>query len=267
MFEFLRKKLKKVLRAAKGDPTPELETTLLEAGVSLEVVDRLITDVKEADDPKAALRQSLLNAMEPARIKVTEKPFIIMLVGINGTGKTTVLAKLAHRFQDGGKTVIAAAGDTFRAAAIEQLGEHCRRLDVPLVKQRYGADPAAVAYDAVESARARGADVVLIDTSGRLHVDSGLMKELEKVKRVASPHLSLLVVDATTGNDAVEQARAFAPLIDGFVITKVDVDERGGAVVSVSAATGKPIYFIGTGQDYGDLEEFSPKKVVRALGL
>ena len=124
-----------------------------------------------------------------------------------------------------------------------------------------------MAYDAVEHARAKGADVVLIDTSGRLHVDTGLMRELEKIKRVVKPELTLMVVDATTGNDAVEQARAFEGLIDGFIVSKADVDERGGAIISISAATGKPIYFLGTGQGYDDLEEFSPEKVVKELGL
>lgn len=267
MFDFLKKKLKQVLSAAHGDPTPELETTLLEAGVSLEVVDRLLESVEGAEDPRKALRDALLDSMEAGELQVGDRPHVILIAGINGTGKTTTLAKLAHRFQEQGMRVVAAASDTFRAAAIEQLEEHCERLGVKLVKQKYGADPAAVAYDAVESARASGADVVLIDTSGRLHVDAGLMKELEKVKRVAKPDLSLLVVDATTGNDAVEQARAFDKLVDGFVVTKADVDERGGAVVSVSAVTGKPIYFLGTGQEYGDLREFSPQEVVRELGL
>lgn len=271
MFGFLKKKIKEVLTKAKvikKDPTPELESALIEAGVSLEVVDRLVAGIKKDKQPKRALKKALLEVMEPAHIQTGRaKPFVIMIVGINGTGKTTTLAKLAHRFQRKGKKVVAAASDTFRAAAIEQLAEHCRRLKVPLIKQRYGADPAAVAFDAIEHAKARGIDVVLIDTSGRLHVDSGLMKELEKVKRVAKPHLSLLVIDATTGNDAVEQARAFAHLVDGMIVAKADVDERGGATISVSAATGKPIYFLGTGQDYRDLKEFSPERVVKELGL
>ena len=271
MFGFLKRKIKEVLTKAKvikKDPTPELESALIEAGVSLDVVEKLVEAVKKEKQPKRALKKALLESMKSARISMgKEKPFIVMLVGINGTGKTTTLAKLAHRFQKKKKKVVAAASDTFRAAAIEQLAEHCRRLKIPLVKQKYGADPAAVAYDAIDHAKARGTDVVLIDTSGRLHVDTGLMKELEKVKRVAKPRLSLLVIDATTGNDAVEQAKAFAHLIDGIIIAKVDVDERGGATISVSAATGKPIYFIGTGQEYKDLKEFSPEKIVKELGL
>ncbi len=268
MFGFLKKKIQQVLtKTIQKDPTPELETALIEAGVSLEVVDRLIDSVRESKQPKKALRRSLLKCMKAERIRVKGKPFVVMLVGINGTGKTTTLAKLAYRFKKKGKTVVAAAGDTFRAAALEQLEEHCRRIEIPVVKQRYGADPAAVAYDAIEHAKAKGIDVVLIDTSGRLHVDSGLMRELEKIKRVAKPDLSLLVIDATTGNDAVEQSKAFSHLIDGIIVAKADVDERGGAIISVSATTGKPIYFLGTGQDYGDLREFSPEKVVKELGL
>lgn len=271
MFGFLKKKIKEVLtkaRIIKKDPTPELENALIEAGVSLEVAERLVKDLKNEKQPKRALKKALMEAMQPARISIGKtKPFVIMLLGINGTGKTTTLAKLAHRFLKKKKTVVAAASDTFRAAAIEQLAEHCRRLKIPLVKQKYGADPAAVAYDAVEHAKARGIDVVLIDTSGRLHINSGLMKELEKVKRVSKPHLSLLVIDATTGNDAVEQAQAFSHIIDGIIIAKSDVDERGGATISVSAATGKPIFFLGTGQEYSDLKEFSPKKIVKELGL
>lgn len=267
MFNFLKKKLQRVVKLPGKDLIPELEMALLEAGVSLEVVDDLVEAIRGSEDQRAALRDALLKGMKSARLSVEGRPYVIMLVGINGTGKTTTLAKLAHLLQKQGKRVVAAGADTFRAAAIEQLEEHCNRLGVPLIKQRYGADPAAVAYDAVEHARARGADVVLIDTSGRLHVDSGLMRELEKIRRVVKPQLSLLVVDATTGNDAVEQARAFSSLVDGFIVSKADVDERGGAIISISAVTGKPVYFLGVGQGYGDLEEFSPRKVVERLGL
>jgi fused signal recognition particle receptor len=259
--------VRKVKIAVRKDVTPELENVLIEAGVSLEVVDTLIQKVKKAEDQKKALKEAIRESMKAEKLKIGKKPYVIMFVGINGTGKTTSLAKLAFALKSKGKSVVVAAGDTFRAAAIEQLGEHCEKIKVEMISHKYGSDPAAVAFDAIEHAKAKGIDVVMIDTSGRLHVDTGLMRELEKVKRVAKPDLCLLVVDSTTGNDAVEQARAFAEITDGFVMAKFDVDERGGAVISISAVTGKPIYFVGTGQDYRDLREFDPEKVVKALGF
>ncbi len=268
MLGFLRQKLSEIFRLPNRKKiVDELEFSLLEAGVALEVVDRIMEEVRDSDDPRAALRKALLDSMKPGRIKITKKPYIVMVCGINGTGKTTTAAKLASYFLKSGKQVVVAASDTFRAAAIEQLEEHCKRLGVRVIKHRYGADPAAVAFDAVKHAETTGKDVVIVDTAGRLHVDSGLMRELEKIKRVVKPDLSLLTLDATTGNDAVDQARAFDRIADGFVITKFDIDERGGAVISVSAVTGKPIYFLGKGQDYGDLREFNPEEIVRGLGL
>lgn len=292
MLGFLRKKIKQVLGKAEepkqGPAAPkqvkvpekkifwnreqlleELETSLIECGVAFEVIDVLLKGIEDQHprEWKQLLRKKLLEILQPAELELTEKPYAIMVCGVNGTGKTTTVAKLARRFQDKGKSVVVAAADTFRSAAMEQLAEHCDKLGVKMVRQEYGADPAAVAFDAVEHAEARGIDVVLIDTSGRMHVDSGLMRELEKIKRVTKPHLSLLTVDSTTGNDAVAQAQTFGPLVDGVVLTKFDVDERGGALISVSAVTGKPVYFLGTGQDYGDLEPLKPKAVVKAIGL
>jgi len=268
MLGFLKQRLSEILLLKnRKEIKEELELTLLEAGVALEVVDMIMEKVEKAKDLKKELRDILLGIMKAARIEVNSKPYKIMVCGINGTGKTTTVAKLARYFLNEGKKVVVAASDTFRAAAIEQLEEHCRRLGVEIVKHGYGADPAAVAFDAVKHAKANNIDIVLIDTAGRLHVDSGLMRELEKVRRVIQPELGLLTLDATTGNDAIEQAKAFAELIDGFVITKFDVDERGGVVISVCAVTGKPIYFLGTGQGYDDLIEFSPGDIVRKLGL
>ncbi|HDR53380.1 MAG TPA: signal recognition particle-docking protein FtsY [archaeon] len=249
----------------------DLETGLLECGVAFEVVDILLAGVREVKprEAKARLRKDLLALLKPAEIpaRLPARPYVILIAGINGTGKTTTVAKLARYFLDRKKSVVVAAADTFRAAAIEQLREHCNRLGVRMIEHQYGSDPAAVAFDAVRHAEAKKVDVVLIDTSGRLHVDAGLMRELEKVKRVVKPHLSLLTIDATTGNDAVEQARAFDPLIDGVVLTKFDVDERGGALISVSAVTGKPVYFLAAGQAYGDLEPLEPRKIIDAMGL
>ena len=267
MLSFLRERFSKIFQKPKEKVLEEMEVALLEAGVALEVVDLVIEKIKEAQDPKSKLREVLLEIMKKGKIEVNSKPYKIMICGINGTGKTTTVAKLAHYFLRMKKSVVVAASDTFRAAAIEQLEEHCKNLGIKLIKHKYGADPAAVAFDAVKHAKARGIDIVLIDTAGRLHVDTGLMRELEKIRRVIRPELSLLTLDATTGNDAVEQARAFNELIDGFVITKFDVDERGGALISVSAVTGKPIFFLGTGQRYEDLVEFDPQDIVKRLGL
>ena len=268
MLGFLKKKISEALKKPSPEKTAqELETSLIQAGVALDVVDRIASRLAEAKDPKKALSEQLLEFMKPGRLSISRKPYVVMLCGINGVGKTTAAAKLAVYLRKKGLEPVFAASDTFRAAAIEQLQEHANRLGIKVVRQKYGADPAAVAYDALEHAKTAGKGAVIIDTSGRLHIDSGLMRELEKIKRVAKPDISLLVVDATTGNDAVEQARAFDPLVDGFIITKADIDERGGAVVSVSAVTGKPIYFLSTGQKYEEFEEFKPKKVLKALGL
>ena len=194
-------------------------------------------------------------------------PYIICAVGINGSGKTTTLAKLGKYFENHKLPVVFAAGDTFRAAAIQQLEEHAKRLNIPIIKQQYGADPAAVAFDAIAYAKAHGQRVVLIDTAGRLHSNTNLMAELEKVVRVAKPHCTLFIGEATTGNDCVDQALEFqkAVKLDGIVLSKVDVDERGGAALSISYVTRKPILFFGTGQRYEDLEPFDKKKVLESL--
>jgi fused signal recognition particle receptor len=166
-------------------------------------------------------------------------------------------------------TCVFAASDTFRAASIEQLGEHAKNLGIEMIKHNYGADPAAVAFDAIKHAKARGIDVVLIDTAGRQHANVDLMAELQKIKRVAKPNLTILTVDSLTGNDAVEQARLFNEKIgiDSSILAKVDADEKGGALLSVAYTTKKPILFLGVGQRYEDIEKFEPEKVIsRILG-
>ncbi|MBR9679549.1 MAG: signal recognition particle-docking protein FtsY [Candidatus Altiarchaeota archaeon] len=268
MLGFLKKKIAETLKKpSQKRRLDELETVLIQSGMALEVVDRIIAELKQSQDSRQSLSSILSDSMKSGKLNLKKRPYVIMLCGINGVGKTTVAAKLASYLKKKKIESVFAASDTFRAAAIEQLQIHADKLGVRMIKQKYGADPAAVAYDAVEHAKTSGKGAVIIDTSGRLHVDSGLMRELEKVKRVVKPDISLLVVDATTGNDAVEQARAFNQIIDGFIITKLDIDERGGAVVSVSAVTGKPIYFVSTGQKYGDFQEFSVKKIIKAIGL
>jgi fused signal recognition particle receptor len=187
-----------------------------------------------------------------------KKPLNIIFVGVNGTGKTTTIAKFAKRLMDNGYSVVIAAGDTFRAGAIEQLEEHAKRLGVKLIKHRTGADPAAVIYDAVRHAEAKGLDIVLADTAGRMHTKKNLIDQLEKIKRVTEPDLTIFVDESIAGNDAVERARMFneAVGIDGSILTKLDADPKGGTAISISYITGKPILYLGIGQSYDDLKKF-----------
>jgi len=196
-----------------------------------------------------------------------KEPYTILFVGINGTGKTTSIAKVAQFLMKKGYSVVLSCSDTYRAGSIEQLEEHSRKLGVRMIKHEYGADPAAVAYDAISHAQSRGINVVLIDTAGRIQTDRNLMSELSKIKRVVNPDLTVLVVDALIGNDAVMQAEEFhnSVGIDGTILTKVDADVKGGASLSVAHVTGKPIIFIGVGQNYGDLEAFEPEQFTQMI--
>ena len=196
-----------------------------------------------------------------------ETPVILMMVGVNGTGKTTTSAKIAKRLGDQGYSVVLAAADTFRAGAIDQLATHAERLGVRCVKSQRGGDSAAVAKDAIESAKAKGDDVVIIDTSGRMQNKTNLMEELSKIHRVTSPHLVIFVADALAGNDAVSQAEEFQKRLsfDGAALCKLDTDARGGAALSIAYATGQPIVLAGTGQGYDDLEPFSPSWLIDDL--
>jgi len=196
-----------------------------------------------------------------------KEPYTILFVGINGTGKTTSIAKVARFLMKKGYSVVLSCSDTYRAGSIEQLEEHAKRLGVRMIKHKYGSDPAAVAYDAISHAQSRGVNVVLIDTAGRIQTDRNLMSELTKIKRVVSPDLTILVVDALIGNDAVMQAEEFhkSVSIDGTILTKVDADVKGGASLSVTYVTGKPIVFIGVGQNYEDLEAFEPERFTQMI--
>ncbi len=268
----------------------DLQVTLLESDVAVPVADKIIELMKKElvgkkigrrEDTGVVAEQALRNAIagvltpetvvEPLKIleskKAAGEPTVIVFVGVNGHGKTTTIAKLAKYLLDRGYKPVIAAGDTFRAAAIEQLEVHSERLGVRLIKHKRGADAAAVAYDAVQHAKARGIDAVLIDTAGRMQTNIDLMDEVKKICRVTKPDLTIFVGDALTGNDAVEQAAKFneAIGIDGSILCKMDADARGGAALSIAQVTGKPILFIGTGQEYDDLVEFRPEILLDAL--
>lgn len=201
------------------------------------------------------------------------QPHVIMVVGVNGVGKTTTIGKMAYRYREAGKDVLVGAGDTFRAAAIEQLEIWTDRADAPLIKQKHGADPAAVAYDTIEAAEARGTDVVLIDTAGRLHTKGGLMDELAKMKRVmgnkmpSAPHEVLLVLDASTGQNALRQAEEFIESVDvtGLILTKLDGTAKGGVVIGVSHQFQVPVKYLGVGETVEDLQVFDRKGFVEGL--
>ena len=231
-----------------------------------------LTKVIEAS-LKRALRSLLaagywdFNATIDQMVDAGDTPVIVMMVGVNGTGKTTTTAKIAHRLKDEGKTVVLAAADTFRAGAIDQLESHADKIGVRCVSSERGGDSAAIARDAIESAKARGADVVIIDTAGRMTNKVNLMNELQKVHRVAQPHLVLFVGDALAGNDAVEQAVEFQRMLkfDGAVLCKLDTDAKGGAALSIAHATGRPIVLAGVGQGYGDLQQFDPDWLLQMM--
>ena len=191
----------------------------------------------------------------------------ILFVGVNGTGKTTTLAKLAYLYKKNGFSVVIAAGDTFRAGSIEQLEKHAEKLEIRIIKQDYGSDAAAVAYDAVAHAKARHIDVVLIDSAGRMQSNKNLIQEMKKMARVAEPDLKIFVGDALAGNDALSQAKEFndAIGIDGAILTKIDADPSGGAALSVAFITGRPVVYVGIGQGYEDLQKFDPKWLAQRL--
>ncbi|AFL94234.1 signal recognition particle GTPase [Thermococcus cleftensis] len=266
----------------------DLEIELLEADVALETVEELKERIKEklvgqkvkiGTNKKAiveeAVREAVLEVLTPEkRIDLLEmirskeeKPFVIAFVGFNGSGKTTTIAKLAHWLKKNGLSVVIAASDTFRAGAIEQVEEHAKRVGVKVIKHSYGADPAAVAYDAIQHAKARGVDVVLIDTAGRNELNRNLMDEMKKIVRVTKPDLVIFVGDSLAGNAVVEQAKQFneAVKIDGVILTKLDADARGGAALSISHAIGAPILFVGVGQGYDDLKPFDEKWFVERI--
>jgi len=268
----------------------ELEIVLLENNVAVEVIDKIKRDLKkELMTGKVSrkgveeliistLRQSIIELFDVEKINLIDRikekrrenqPYIIAIIGVNGSGKTTSIAKLTYKFQKEGLSVVLAASDTFRAAAIQQLEEHANRLNVKMVKHDYNSDPAAVAFDAIKYAEAKKIDVVIIDTAGRLHSNTNLMRELEKVIRVCKPDIKIFVGESITGNDCVEQAKEFdkAVGIDAIILAKADVDDKGGAAISVSYILQRPILYLGTGQTYDDLKEFDSNLILESLEL
>jgi len=264
----------------------ELETRLLMADVGVEATTAIIQDLtkrisrKQLDDSTAlfaALREDMAAILAPSSkpllIDGTHKPFVILMAGINGAGKTTTIGKLAKRLQGEGKSVMLAAGDTFRAAAVEQLQVWGERNGIPVIAQGSGADTASVIFDALQAAKSRGIDVLIADTAGRLHTQSNLMEELKKVKRVLgkideqAPHEVLLVLDAGTGQNALQQAQQFHQAIGvtGLALTKLDGTAKGGIIFAIAKRLGLPIRFIGVGEDIDDLRVFEAGEFVEAL--
>lgn len=262
------------------EPLWELQLALLESDIALTVAEAITEAVKSelvgsrrkigkdtTDIVEQALRNALYDVMSANvfdlddYVKNAKKPVHIVFVGINGTGKTTSIAKTAKRFKDMGYSVVLAAGDTFRAGAIDQLQIHADRVGVKVIRHQEGGDPAAVVYDAIQYAKAHKADIVLSDTAGRMHTNLNLMEQLKKVCRVNAPDLIIFVDEAVAGNDAVERAAQFneAVPINGSILTKTDADAKGGAAISIAYITGKPILFLGMGQGYDDLKKFDPK--------
>jgi fused signal recognition particle receptor len=261
----------------------ELERRLYLADVGTAATAEIVAEVRRAfqdkeitGDVEAFVKQKLrdqLSGPSPGIMFATTKPTVVLVAGVNGSGKTTSIAKLAHRLQADGKKVMVAACDTFRAAAVEQLTIWSERIGCDIVKAQQGSDPGSVAHDACEKATARGFDVVIVDTAGRLHTQTHLMKELEKIRKVVSrlidgaPHEVLLVLDATTGQNAIAQAEMFSKAVQctGIVLTKLDGTAKGGAIFGIKAKLGLPVKYIGVGEQLDDLEPFDPDAFVTAL--
>ena len=267
----------------------EVEDLLLGADVGVDLTDRIVADLharlkgqRLADGPAVldALREHMIQALEPVarRWEVPaptslERPLVVLVVGVNGAGKTTTIGKLAHRFRAGGYSVMLAAGDTFRAAAIDQIRIWGERNGVPVIAQQPGADSAAVVFDALQAATARSAHILIADTAGRLHTRIGLMEELAKVRRVLgridpeAPHETLLVLDATTGQNGLVQARRFTETVrvSGLAVTKLDGTARGGVLFAIARELSIPIRYVGVGEGIDDLRDFVPEDFVDAL--
>ncbi len=299
MFEKLREAFSSLTKIVSEKKLSEKEVddilfnfqlTLLESDVAQEVVEKMCADLRSqltglsverskdvGELVRERLRASILEIFAkagtvdvPGLIEAAKKkgePFVILFLGINGTGKTTTVAKFAYFLKQNGFSVAAAAGDTHRAGAIEQLTQHADRMSVKVIAQRYGADPAAVARDGVLYAKAHHVDVLIVDSAGRMQTNQNLMEEMGKIVRVVNPNLKIFIGDSLAGNDAISQAQMFSKYtgFDGAILTKTDADTKGGAALSIAFVTGRPIMFLGVGQEYKDLKKFDANSFVDLL--
>ena len=280
MFGFIKKSLNKTVDALKvvvpkrkiSFTHAEIEDILLEADVEYELVEKILSETYQDKVTREILRSKLLATLAFTSYKEPEfnPPFVELIIGVNGAGKTTTISKLANRYKSEGKSVILGAGDTFRAAAIEQLTLWAKKLDVPIISSKQGHDSSAVAFDTIDSAKSKKIDHVIIDTAGRLHTQTNLANELIKINRICdkahagAPHRTVLVIDGTQGNSAIAQAKAFNEMV-GIIITKLDGTAKGGSVFSIAFALELPIIFVGTGEQPEDLTPFNKHEFVDGL--
>ncbi len=296
MFDKIRNALKKTISSVKENVKEavltsekfedifwDLELELIKSNVSPEIIsiikkelsNDLVGKKLERSGIESVVRNGFSRILDEAvrtedflsLVKKSSRPVKVMFVGFNGAGKTTSLAKIADLLVRNGLSCVIAACDTFRAASIEQLGEHAQKLGIRMIKSQYGSDSSAVAFDAIKHAQSKGVDCVLIDVAGRSHENVNLMNELHKMRRVVDPDITVLVIDALTGSDSVNQARRFDEIVPvtGIIVSKTDSDQGGGTVISVSYALKKPVFFLGTGQDYSDLEIPSAKNLISRI--
>jgi len=292
-FKGIGKKISKVKISEKEFQVyeEELETLLLENNVALEVAEKIVNELKERIINKEFLKKEIENEIKEIFKEIireilvapldlikeikdknsdqSKKPYVILFCGINGSGKTTTIAKIAENLKSKGISCVIAAADTFRAASIEQIKEHGDKIGVKVISHEYGSDPASVGFDAIKYAEKNFINCVLIDTAGRMHTQKNLIREMEKIVKVCKPDKKIFVGESITGNDAIEQVRSFdwAIGIDGIVLTKADIDEKGGTALSVGYVTKKPILYLGTGQAYEKIEPFDKEKFLEKLGL
>ena len=282
MFNLLKKVLGKTSDAIKEVaptkrkeiPKDEFEDILLEADVHYELVEKLLNGLPDKVNRIQAFNSLISVFQYKADFKESDaKPFVEMIIGVNGAGKTTTISKLAYRYKQEGKRVMLGAGDTFRAAAIEQLTRWANKLEVPIIATQQGHDPSAVVFDTIESAKAKGFDNIIIDTAGRLHTQTNLSEELKKMIRVAgkalegAPHRKMLILDGTQGSSSINQAKAFNDMIgiDGIIITKLDGTAKGGSVLSIADELKMPIFYIGTGEQPKDLIRFKANEYINTI--